>query len=148
MEEKQRRLLERIGEIEARAAKATPGPWQADGQFVRPSHGSPQYAECGHLEKSWNEETFANAQFVAHAREDVPWLCETVRQLVARLEEVEAQNAAMLKRIRKLEEALIWCSAATDFAPEGKAREGFEKLVLPLLNQVGRWTDMGTQKKG
>ena len=32
-----------------------------------------------------------------------------------------------------LREALIWCSGASDFAPDGVARAGFEKLILPLL---------------
>lgn len=32
-------------------------------------------------------------------------------------------------------EALQWCSGASDFAPEGKARAGFEKVVLPLLKE-------------
>jgi hypothetical protein len=30
-------------------------------------------------------------------------------------------------------EALVWCSGASDFAPEGKAREGWEKIVAPLI---------------
>jgi hypothetical protein len=33
----------------------------------------------------------------------------------------------------RMREALIWMSGSEDFAPEGKAREGFEKIVLPLL---------------
>lgn len=37
-------------------------------------------------------------------------------------------------------EALIWMSGASDFAPSGKAREGFEKMVLPLLSQTDRET--------
>ena len=82
-------ILRRIEEIKARAAKATPGPWRADGQFVRPVHDSPQYVECGHLEKSWTEETFANAQFVAHARQDIPWLCRLVRKLLTVAEAAE-----------------------------------------------------------
>lgn len=37
------------------------------------------------------------------------------------------------ERERALLEALTWCSGAADFAPEGKARTGWEKLVQPLL---------------
>ncbi len=29
--------------------------------------------------------------------------------------------------------ALAWCSASDDFHPDGKAREGWEKIVKPLL---------------
>lgn len=32
-------------------------------------------------------------------------------------------------------EALIWMSGADDFAPSGKAREGFEQIVVPLLRK-------------
>lgn len=35
--------------------------------------------------------------------------------------------------INKLREALIWCSGSSDFAPGAMAREGFERVVLPLL---------------
>ncbi len=34
---------------------------------------------------------------------------------------------------RRLREALIWASGASDFAHGGRARTGFESLVLPLL---------------
>ena len=94
MEEKARKLLERIEEIEARAAKATPGPWKLETHIVEPE-GSSQVIRCGDRVDCWNNESCANAEFIAHAREDVPWLCETVRQLIARLGAVEAQNAAM-----------------------------------------------------
>lgn len=40
----------------------------------------------------------------------------------------------ILKRITDpYVEALIWCSAADDFAPNGKARVGYDNLVRPLL---------------
>lgn len=32
--------------------------------------------------------------------------------------------------------ALIWCSGSGDFAPLGQARQGWEKLVKPLLDRV------------
>lgn len=33
-------------------------------------------------------------------------------------------------------EALVWASGAKDFAPEGVAREGFEKLVAPVIDRI------------
>lgn len=36
--------------------------------------------------------------------------------------------------IERLREALIWMAASPDFAPGGQAREGFERLVQPLLS--------------
>ena len=101
MEEKQRRLLERIEEIEARAAKATPGPWGTTSKcpihdrclWIRAIDGGKTNGVWGHF--GLDGATIDDMQFIAHARADIPWLCETVRQLVAQLEEVEAQNAAM-----------------------------------------------------
>jgi len=31
-------------------------------------------------------------------------------------------------------EALIWCSGSNDFAVDGQARKGWEKLCVPLLD--------------
>ncbi len=42
--------------------------------------------------------------------------------------------------VRKLRGALAWCSAADDFQIGGKAREGWEKLCVPLLQS-------GSEKK-
>jgi hypothetical protein len=36
-------------------------------------------------------------------------------------------------RTAALVEALIWCGGSQDFAPDGVAREGWERVVLPLL---------------
>lgn len=44
----------------------------------------------------------------------------------------------LVARVVALEDALVWCSGSDDFAPGGKAREGFERIVLPLLEGIGR----------
>ena len=74
-------------------------------------------------------------------------LSRTVQQLVAQLEEAEAQCAAMRSYIDKLEDTLVWCTAADDFAPNGKAREGFEKIVPPLLDQIGKFDSQDAGRK-
>jgi len=38
-----------------------------------------------------------------------------------------------MKKEEKLIEALKWCSGSDDFQVGGKAREGWEKICLPLL---------------
>lgn len=40
--------------------------------------------------------------------------------------------------VRRLREAVIFMSGSADFGLGGKAREGFEKLVLPLLQETHR----------
>ncbi len=36
--------------------------------------------------------------------------------------------------IDELKDALVWCSGSNDFALDGKARIGWEKICLPLIN--------------
>jgi len=47
---------------------------------------------------------------------------------------------AMLKRIRLLTEALIWCSGSEDFQEGGKARKGWIKICKPLLDNMQVFT--------
>jgi hypothetical protein len=103
---------ERLAEIEARAAAATPGPWDAGGPVKRESitkvltgGGGPnglsrevwEVGAAGDLVPpgiavvnrytngggSW--EARANAEFIAHARQDVAELIAEVRRLRAAL---------------------------------------------------------------
>jgi hypothetical protein len=42
----------------------------------------------------------------------------------------------LLKSQREVyKDALIWCSGSEDFQIEGKAREGWEKICLPLIKE-------------
>ncbi len=34
---------------------------------------------------------------------------------------------------KRLKEALQWCNGSGDFAPDGKAHKGWEKICRPLL---------------
>ena len=36
--------------------------------------------------------------------------------------------------IEQLAEALIWTTGSPSFGPDGEAREGFEKLVVPAID--------------
>jgi predicted DNA-binding protein (UPF0251 family) len=79
---------ERLAEIEKRCAAATEGPWSAYdedpeygrlyyygdfGWYVKGPAGSPELDD--------NEQGQADAAFIAHAREDVPFLLEQIRRL-------------------------------------------------------------------
>jgi hypothetical protein len=44
-------------------------------------------------------------------------------------------DEAVALAVERYREALIWCSGSDDFSPGGKAREGWEKMVLPLLGE-------------
>lgn len=82
---------ERLAEIEARAAKATAGPWAVDGSSAADIALGVTYGDdtetwvqssTGHIDDEGGH-TVDDAQFIAHARTDVPWLVERVRALTA-----------------------------------------------------------------
>ena len=93
-----RALRFRIGEIQARAEKATPGPWEKWwGQTIRlPSQAFicisfPHHFWAGREKRllpkvSWTEKQ-AIVEFIAAARSDIPWLCE---QLLKALDKEKA----------------------------------------------------------
>jgi hypothetical protein len=68
---------EELKVIRERCEKATPGPWRADGRYIETIEGAEEemaiYDEGGHDE--------LDAEFIAHAREDVPRLLEEIERL-------------------------------------------------------------------
>lgn len=42
----------------------------------------------------------------------------------------------LAEKMEKYEDALIWCSGSEDFQIGGKARKGWEKLCLPLIDDI------------
>lgn len=92
--------MSRLDEIRAREQAATNGPWEAyddwyDGPLcaVRTSVGGTE----GHVAStavdptrdSYDSER-SNAQFIAHAREDIPWLLATVERLTHELRQAKS----------------------------------------------------------
>ena len=74
--------MNRLNEIEARANAATEGPWEllGDGEYVS-GPGILVAPDDGGV-------TSADAEFIAHARTDVPWLLEQVDRRDKALEKV------------------------------------------------------------
>lgn len=81
---------ERLSEIEERVNKATAGPWTAlgDGDWQDVSGFAHDFG-CGCCQREDGNFVAADAQFIAHARQDVPELIAEVRRL-------RAENAALL----------------------------------------------------
>lgn len=76
-----------VDAIEARANAATPGPWKLWGMTVMTDrHGTGDVADCDDIAFTADPDrglrTF-NADFIAHAREDIPALVAEVRRLRA-----------------------------------------------------------------
>jgi hypothetical protein len=57
------------------------------------------------------------------------WLAALDESLAA------AKREGAREAVARYREALIWCGGSDDFSPRGKAREGWEKIVLPLLDE-------------
>lgn len=93
-------VQKRLEEIRAREAAATPGYWGTcyDGQGAYtveaqprliPGHGNVNEGTVATLEGEHGDgQTYANARFTAHAREDVPFLLERVAELEAQVKRV------------------------------------------------------------
>ncbi len=54
--------------------------------------------------------------------------------LIARYHAAADERDRLREVNDKLVEALIWCSGSSDFAPEGKGREGWLKLCQPHID--------------
>ena len=110
-----------VAEIEARAEKATPGPW-SDLRIGSLGNGSARSAEeqlCNSkgvavviLTHDGSVEAMDNVEFVSHAREDVPKLCAMWREAVAERDALRADATLWrngMKVIDELRAAVIPC---------------------------------------
>lgn len=103
-------MADRLTEIHERTDAATPGPWETAGigDFGWHINGPD-----GNVETQDSEQGRADAEFIAHAREDVPWLRDELEmargvlamwELVASREEVTAvQRLAAVYTLHKPE---------------------------------------------
>lgn len=93
---------ERLAEIEARVNAATDGPWRVRGRDERhgPPHvvaGTPSALRATVADYKTNvaDYTFqTDAEFIAHAREDIPWLLAQLASVREALADAEIAIAA------------------------------------------------------
>ena len=86
-----------VREARERAEKATPGPWEWEPPDLEPHAGDVYLAHdlgtrkiarvYGHED---DEQDYADAWFIAHARTDIPALCAALQAQAARITELEA----------------------------------------------------------
>ena len=86
--------MNRLNEIEARANAATEGPWEASMDRVEHT-GDSQYAVAYDVARE------EDAEFIAHARTDLPRLLAAVRAVEAVHEPIDALNVR-INRIQKV----------------------------------------------
>ena len=113
-----------VAAIRERADKATPGPWEYDGMHNEiQKYDMPGFwliiSECRSApDQEYQQDQFkhmydANFDFIAHARTDVPALCDEVERL-------QAQLAAALAILAALHET---CAYACDVDGEWERYE-------------------------
>lgn len=117
---------EMMGEIERRAENATPGPWtpafgcmiysapEAGGRVIISAsasaecgRGKDDYYSCGHPKSTLTMHMHPDDQaFIAHAREDIPWLLAQHRALEAENSDlhmaVDFQAGDLMQRDEKI----------------------------------------------
>lgn len=90
----------RLAEIEERASRATPGPWEIQGGGGIRMDGSRDYYGVrignSHFYPIANR---TNADFIAHSREDIPILCAALRQALRERDREKAGRLAAELRL-------------------------------------------------
>ena len=111
--------MRKIDEIRARCAEATPGPWNYDERIggvavyygnrvncIVDSEGRRLYYKNGHFDKKtgWtiDAQSCHDAHFVAHSREDIPWLLAEVERLQAENAALERERDALLQAVESM----------------------------------------------
>ena len=82
-------MTERLDQIRQRAAQATPGPWRCTSYEVM-SEATGVHVICfGHDRDDYGRVDEPDAEFIAHAREDIPYLLQELATLSDRIAALE-----------------------------------------------------------
>jgi hypothetical protein len=101
---------EQIAEIEQRAKKATPGPWEydgmayvwADGFYIFETRGFGYFTTHGMTKDEAEKQMDSNSIFCSHAREDIPALLSHIRELEAQLTKEKRRTEKALGYVKKI----------------------------------------------
>lgn len=88
-------------EIEKRCEAATPGPWKTINYwnvYTSPKDGIGVMVASTEHTGGDREEEAINADFIAHARQDIPALLSTVRELQRQVKDMEEHSRLALAR--------------------------------------------------
>jgi hypothetical protein len=113
---------DRLQQIRERAEKATPGQWLcikrnvwAHDVYVSPDEGGNPEAGALLASVATNRPAGeANPEFIAHAREDIPWLLDHVSTLTASLASLEREREDWMQRAKDYRAALLQEKAESD----------------------------------
>ena len=130
--------MNRLNEIEARANAATEGPWEWEGEAkaewelgansLVPSRrpDDPVLYGYGYDASGIEVKTPADAEFIAHARTDVPWLLEQVERRDKALEAVRALHKPV-----EVEPSETICSGCSTLRGQGETARYFPFTEYP-----------------
>jgi hypothetical protein len=108
-------MLNLLDEIKARCDKATPGPWiTGDGSKITHYNGkdtvltnSSTYVVTNRAtypdDKYFNDQVYANMDFIAHSREDIPTLIAEVERLTAENAKLREESAKDYNDMRRFQ---------------------------------------------
>ena len=106
--------MDRLEEIRQRTEAATPGPWDAKTNCYPECNGEPWGWISGaswHITWSGSKGQI-NADFIAHSREDIPYLLSEVDRLTAALTESQRRERAAVEdlKLALIDETLDPCN--------------------------------------
>ena len=84
-------MKNRIEEIRRRCDAATPGPWAAEPKPAEKGVFIPQAAAKVAANGDWHQAKF-NAWFIAHSREDIPFLLGEVERLQQQVNKLQTEK--------------------------------------------------------
>ena len=94
-----------LDEIEARAKAATPGPWSTGGHKGAFTGVEAECDPSGWIvcpDDEYETTKNADAEFIAHARQDVPILVERLRRAIEGLRSAKAMNCGHYVQFNQL----------------------------------------------
>jgi hypothetical protein len=128
-----------LDRIRERCEKATEGPWETDERYPARVYCDDVVGSCvadcnmSHALNLTSDDFKANADFIAHAREDVPYL---LAALTAQADEAStAELRAFAFRCRELERALLRIAYETT-ALVGSLRDIAKEALGPVADET------------
>ncbi|MFD2868500.1 hypothetical protein ACFSY7_08310 [Kurthia populi] len=138
---------EQLDAIKARVVNTTPGAWRIDKKSDSRAYITDVWMDGednGLIEvhRFGESSKYNDAEFIAHARQDVPALIETVEKLMnvrdvsyAEYAELDAENKKLKKQRNALEFHLKVSSKALEL--EGENADTFQRALEKIYDDIG-----------
>lgn len=125
---------ERIEAIRTRLEKATAGSWH-QGPHYRSDVESRLHRIC-ECKAMNSPQGIANAEFIAHAREDIPWLLDALDRQRERIDVLDRAGAHQAVELRKAGEELARFRGPVPTTPDLEKENAILRLAIPLEDEL------------